>query len=93
MNTLALRLTRTAQALLTLSAAALLVACGSGNNETLAIALVPGTDVPVAATTASTAATDFVRTVVSKGEADTENALVVGEALLAASETDDPVAI
>ena len=86
-------LTRTAQALLALSATALLVACGSGNNETPAISLVPGTDVPTAATTSSALTTDFVKTVVAKGEADTETALVLGDAVLAASETDDPVAI
>ena len=86
-------LTRTAQALLAVSATALLVACGSGNNEAPAAQLFPGTDVPVAATTSSTAATDFVRTVVAKGEANTETELVLGNAVLATSETDDPAAI
>jgi hypothetical protein len=90
-------LTRTAQALLTLSATAMLLACGSGNNTAATgpggEPLVPGTDVPVSATTDSAAATEFIRTVVAKGEADSDTPLVVGDVVLATSDTADPAAI
>jgi hypothetical protein len=79
--------------LLALSASFLLMACGSGNNTTPGVALVPGTDVPVAATQDSAAAFNFVASIVAKGEADSETPLVVGDAELAASDTADPVII
>jgi hypothetical protein len=90
-------LIHTAQALLTLSATALLVACGSGNN-TAAIdagggSPAPGTDVPVSATTDSAAATEFIRSVVARGEANADTPLVVGDVVLATSETADPAGV
>lgn len=90
---------RQAFAMLAISAAALLSACGSGSEIAApsvpppSIALAPGTDVPLSATQSSAQATDFVRTVVSKGEADSEAALVVNDVVLATSETDDPAPV
>lgn len=87
------KLTSTAQVLLTLSTSALLVACGSGNN---AAATGPDggppSDIPVSATTDPAAATEFVRTVVARGEANSDTPLNLGDAVLATSETADPVA-
>jgi hypothetical protein len=90
------KLNRTAQTLIALSATALLVACGGGGGGGTPAPSDPpvaGTDVPTSATTSSTAATDFVRSVVAKGEANAETELVLGNAVLATSETDDPAAI
>jgi hypothetical protein len=83
--------TRAAQGLLALSASALLVACGGGGGGGApSPQLVPGTDVPLAATESSQAAVDFVATVVAKGEANTETPLTVGDAVLATSEVAEP---
>ncbi len=84
--------TRAAQSLIALSASFLLMACGSGNNTTTTpgVALVPGTDVPVAATLDNQAAFDFVTSVVAKGEANTETPLMLGDAVLAMSENAEP---
>ena len=90
-------LSRTAQTLFTLSATALLVACGSGNNTVATDPggepLVLGTDVPVSAITDSAAATEFIRSVVAKGEADADTPLILGDVVLATSDTADPAAI
>ncbi len=87
---------RTVQGMLALSASVLLIACGSGNNNTSStgstapgVSLVPGTDVPVAATQDAGAAFDFVSSVVAKGEANTETPLILGDAELAVSDTAD----
>ena len=88
---------RAAQGILALSASVLLIACGSGNNLSPAasgsaspgVDLVAGTDVPVAATLDAGAAFDFVSSVVSKGEANTETPLILGDAELAVSDTAD----
>ena len=88
-----LTLSRLALASLAISAAALISACGSGGGTDAVaqfIPLSPGTDVPLTATQTSVQAIDFVRMVVSKGEADADTALVVGDVVLATSETDDP---
>ncbi|NJS35184.1 MAG: hypothetical protein HC765_00115 [Brachymonas sp.] len=86
--------------MLALSASVVLAACGSGNNTTESppnvvpgVALVPGTDVPISATQSSAAAIDFVSQVVALGEANTQDPLVLGDALLAFSDIDDPVSI
>ncbi len=81
-----------ATALLAISASFLLMACGSGSSLP-SVALVPGTDVPLAATQSSQAAFDFVSTVVAKGEADTETPLAIGDAELAASDIADPMPV
>ncbi len=81
---------RAATSLLALSVSLLLMACGSGSSLP-AVALFPGTDVPLSATQTSQAAFDFVTTVVAKGEADTETPLVVGDAELAVSDITDPM--
>ena len=88
---------RAAQGILAMSASVLLIACGSGNNLSPAasgsaspgVDLVAGTDVPVAATLDAGAAFDFVSSVVSKGEANTETPLILGDAELAISDTAD----
>jgi hypothetical protein len=81
-----------AQGLITLSASLFLMACGSGNNTSAppAVALVPGTDVPVSATQSDQAAFDFVASVVAKGEANTDTPLILGDAVLAVSEIAEP---
>ncbi len=84
---------RTATGLLALSTSFLLIACGSGNNTTPGVALVPGTDVPLAATQDSAAAFNFVASIVAKGEADTETPLTVGDAELAVSDTADAMPV
>ncbi|MBS7807225.1 hypothetical protein [Variovorax sp. PCZ-1] len=86
---------RAAQGLLALSASALLIACGSGNNITAATppTNVPGTDVPIDATQDSTAAFNFVAMVVAMGEADTATPLVLGDAELAVSDTADAMPV
>ena len=91
-----LTLSRFALATLAISIAALMSACGSGGGgDAVAqfIPLSPGTDVPLTATQTSSQAIDFVRMVVNKGDADADTALVVGDVVLATSETDDPVPI
>jgi hypothetical protein len=88
------KLTRTAQVLIALSTTALLIACGGGSGGSAdANPNVPNTDVPLSATTNPTAATDFVSTVVARGEANSDTPLILGDAVLATSETADPAAI
>lgn len=74
-------------------AALLLAACGGGGGEApppvATDPLVSGTDVPTSATTSSAGAFAFVRQVAS-GNSDTAEPLVVGNATLATSETDEP---
>ena len=90
-------LSRLGRAALVISATALIAACGSGGGggdaAPQSVALSPGTDVPLTATQTSIQAIDFVRMVVGKGEADAETALVVGDVVLATSETDDPAPV
>ncbi len=83
--------TRAAQGLLAISASLLLIACGGGNNTS--VPLVPGTDVPVAATQDGAGAFSFIVSVVAKGEADTESPLALGDAELAGSDTADSMPI
>lgn len=88
------KFTRTEKVLIALSTTALLMACGGGGGSAgdTSPPNVPGTDVPVAATTDSVAATGFVSTVVARGEANSDTPLIVGDIVLATSETADPVA-
>ena len=71
----------------------LLAACGGGGggggNITVPNGNVAGTDVPVSATTSSAAATAFVKTVAATKD-ETASPIVVGDAVLATSETDEP---
>ena len=76
------------------SLASVLVACGSSDSLPAAtvppvISVVPGTDVPVSATTSSTGAAEFVKTVVASS-ADTAEPLVVGDAVLSTTDTEEP---
>ena len=74
--------------------ASVLVACGSSDSLPTAtvppvINLVPGTDVPVTATTSAAGAAEFVKTVVASS-ADTAEPLAVGDAVLSTTDTEDP---
>jgi hypothetical protein len=64
--------------------------CGGGSSGASTAPTVAGTDVPVSATQQSPAALAFVKFVVAKGEANQEDPLVIGGAVLAGSESDDP---
>jgi hypothetical protein len=70
---------------------ALLAACGGGGGEAPVQAppVVTGTDIPVSATTSSEGAFTFVNSVASATDNMAEP-LVVGDATLASSETDEP---
>lgn len=73
-------------------AAALVAACGGGGDGTPAmppVATVPNSDVPVSATQDASAALSFVASVAASSS-DTAEPLVVGDAQLATSETDEP---
>ena len=69
-------------------AAAVLAACGGGGDS--GPALVAGTDVPVSATVDYQAATDFIKSIVAAGGSETNDPIVVGDVMLATSETADP---
>jgi hypothetical protein len=73
--------------------ASVLVACGSSDSLPTATAppnpLVAGTDVPLSATTSATGATEFVKTVVASS-ADTAEPLVMGDAVLSTTDTEEP---
>lgn len=74
------------------SVAAVLVACGSSDSLPTAAApptLIVNTDVPVSATTSSVGALEFVKTVVASS-ADAAEPLVVGDAVLSTSDTEEP---
>lgn len=75
--------------------AALLAACGGGGvggiAEVPSEPLVSGTDVPVSATTSSSGAIAFVRSVIGM-TSETADPLVLGDAVLATSDTDEPEA-
>lgn len=74
-----------------LAGALLLASCGGGGGANLA-APVPGTDVPVSATASADGAFDFVASVAAAPD-DTAEPLVLGDATLATSETDEPRAV
>ena len=76
---------------LLLAAGLLLAACGGGGggSATDATALLPGTEVPGSATASASGATDFVTSVVN-ANSETAEPLVLGDAALATSETDEP---
>jgi hypothetical protein len=72
--------------------ALLLSACGGGSDDaavTPTDPLVAGTEVPQSATTSSTAAFAFVQGVAANRD-ETASPLVVGDAVLATSDTDEP---
>ena len=77
-------------------AAALLAACGGGDDGGAPamppVANVGGTDVPVTATQDPTAAYQFVASVAATSS-DSAEPIVVGDATLATSETDEPQAL
>ena len=65
-------------------------ACGGGGGGgDNAVPLVAGTDVPQSATSSSAGATAFVK-IVAATKDDTASPLVVGDATLAVSDTDEP---
>lgn len=70
--------------------AALLAACGGGGGSGAPVdPVASGTDIPVSATTSSAGAFTFVNGVASTTD-NTAEPLVVGDATLATSETDEP---
>ena len=70
--------------------AALLAACGGGGGSGAPVdPVASGTDIPVSATTSSAGAFTFVNDVASTTD-NTAEPLVVGDATLATSETDEP---
>jgi len=76
------------------SGAALLAACGGGGGGSEAMAPAPpptvaGTDVPVSATQDPKAAFDFVASVAATKSENTDP-LIVGDATLATTDTDEP---
>ena len=76
---------------------ALLAACGGttdlaktgSTGGTTAAGFVDGTDVPLSATTSSAGATAFANSLVTAGTSETADPLVLGDAVLASSDTDD----
>lgn len=69
----------------------LLSACGGGGGDggINVSGNVPGTDIPQSATTSSAGAVAFAKAVAATKD-DTASPLVVGDAVLATSETDEP---
>lgn len=87
---------KTSRTLMALAAALSVASCGGDSNFTPAPAaappanpLVPGTDVPVSATTSADGAFDFVALLAATLN-ETGEPLVLGDAVLATSETDEP---
>ena len=73
------------------SATLLLSACGDSSNlPATASGLVNGTDIPISATTSSTGATEFIKTIVAAGGSETAEPLLAGDVMLSVSETDEP---
>jgi hypothetical protein len=73
-------------------ASSLLVACSSGVNDTPVAVIDPtvgGTDVPTSATTSSAGAIAFTKATVASSS-DTAEPIVVGNVVLASSDTDEP---
>lgn len=81
-------------ALAVCGAAFLLAACGGGGGSGGAATdpLVAGTEVPISATTSAAGASNFVRSVVNSA-ADDKESLIVGNVVLATTETEEPEAI
>jgi hypothetical protein len=72
--------------------ALLLTACGGGDGggpPVDADPTVPGTEVPLSATTSSAGALAFVKRVAASSD-DTAAPIAVGDAVLASSDTDEP---
>jgi hypothetical protein len=75
-----------------MSVAVLLSACGGGGGGGSAAPVDPpvaGSDVPLSATTSSAAALAFVRAVAATSD-NTATPIMVGDATLATSDTDEP---
>ena len=103
MKHLDLKLTQALRPTLLVAALALLAACGgttdfskvgatggggAGGGITVA-GFFDGTDVPLTATTSAAGATAFANSLVAAGTSETGEPLVLGDAVLASSETDD----
>jgi hypothetical protein len=78
-------------AFLGVAGALLLAACGGGGGGSSAVPDAPGpaTGVPAAATTSSAGALAFVKAVAASGDSSAEP-IPLGDAVLAASDTDEP---
>jgi hypothetical protein len=85
-----------AKQIMTIAAAAMLAtACGGGSGGDTAVVNtdppVAGTEVPVSATTSSAGAMAFMKSLAATSD-NTANPIVVGDAVLATSDTDEPEA-
>lgn len=101
MKHLDLKLTKPLGPTVLAASMALLVACGGttdfskigigggGAGGTTVAGFVDGTDVPLSATTSSAGATAFASSLVAAGTSETAEPLVLGDAVLASSDTDD----
>ena len=103
MKYLDLKLPKALRPTLLVAALALLVACGGTNDFAkggttggggagggpTAAGFVDGTDVPLTATTSSNGATAFANSLVTAGTSETAEPLVLGDAVLATSDTDE----
>ena len=79
-------------ALIIATAGLLLTACGGGGGGGETVSVNPnvlGTDVPLSATTSSAGALAFVK-MVAATSSDSASPLVIGDAVLATSDTDGP---
>ena len=104
MKHLDLKLTQALRPTLLVAALALLAACGgtsdfskvgatggggAGGGGTTVAGFVVGTEVPLTATTSAAGATAFANSLVTTGTNETGEPLVLGDAVLASSDTDD----
>ena len=83
---------RLSGALIIATAGLLLTACGGGGGGGETVSVNPnvlGTDVPLSATTSSAGALAFVK-MVAATSSDSASPLVIGDAVLATSDTDGP---
>lgn len=83
-----MKLTLLKSAPLVLALSAVLTGCGGSSGTTVA-PVVAGTDIPVTATETTAAVVSFANLSVASGS-DTDEPILVGEAALASSDTDEP---
>jgi hypothetical protein len=81
-----------AKGFIAVATAMLATACGGGNGDSAQVNTDPplaGTEVPVSATTSSAGAMAFMKNLAARSD-NTATPIVVGDAVLATSDTDDP---
>jgi hypothetical protein len=80
------------KSVIAVAAAMLATACGGGSGDSAAVNTDPsvaGSEVPVSATTSSAGAMAFMKQLAATSD-NTATPIVVGDAVLATSDTDDP---